>query len=201
MQLPKGKKEKVSRKRKDLLVVSVPGSSIPEPGPSSTASIDEVNIAQKEQRHITWSDMPPPAAKLKKPRTQNLSFSSSSSTPSLLEEKVLENPFPLEPMGTARPPRDQASDRGRVKPMGPSLTATGSGSGSSSNLLNTSVSVSADLVPNSYCNCLVSQLFQFPPKYRLLFSSFPQTVSSIFSTTSSVRSKSQFVLPKLKKRA
>jgi hypothetical protein len=169
--LPKGKKEKVSRKRKDLLVVRVSESPIPEPGLSSTASRNEVNITQKEQRHITWSDMPPPAAKLKKPRTQNSSSTSSSSTPSLLEDKVSENPFPLEPMGTARPPRDQASDRGRSKPMGPSLTGTGSGSGSSSNLLNTSVSVSADIVPNFYCNSLASHLFQFLTNFH------PTTVS------------------------
>jgi hypothetical protein len=155
--LPKRKKEKVSRKWKDLIVVSEPESSIPVPGPSSTDSRDEVNIAQKEQRHITWSDMPPPAAKLKKPRTQNSSSSSSSSKTTTLEENALENPFPLEPVGTERPPGNQVSDRGRVKPAGPSLA--GFASGSSSNLLNTSVSVSADPTPNSCCPLV--QLFQF----------------------------------------
>jgi hypothetical protein len=143
MLLPKGKKEKVSRKRKDQPVVSAPESSIPEPGPSSADMRNEVNIALKEQRHITWSDMPPPAAKMKKPRTQNSSSSSSSSIPTMSAEKVLENPFPLEPVGNTRPPRDPAGDKGRAK-------SVGLGSQSSSNLLNTSVSVSARPVPNSH---------------------------------------------------
>lgn len=201
--LPKGKKEKVSRKRKDQPVVSVSETSIPEPGPSSTGTRDEVNIAQKEQRQVTWSDMPPPAAKLKKSRTQNSSSGSSSSKPTILEGEVLENPFPLEPKVNARPPTDQAGDRGKVKPLGSSWSAAGPGPGSSSHLLNTSVSVSPGSARSLYKNrivhhCFVLQLFTTHIPFSLLYS--PQTVSSVFSTTSSVRSKSQFILPKLKKR-
>lgn len=135
MPLPKAKNEKVSRKRKDQQpVVSVPEHSVPESGPSSTDIID-TNVAQKEERHITWSDMPPPAAKSKKPRIQ--SSSSSSSKHAIPEGKTIENPFPLEPERAARPPRnDQVGDRGKGKLTGPPSSS------SSSNLLNTSVSVS-----------------------------------------------------------